>query len=442
MEEYLTKLLEQVRCKKAHEAIRQEIRLHMEEQISDNIQAGMTHDEAEKAAVLDMGSPIEAGISLDKIHRPKTAWQMIVLMGVITLFSMAVHWQIGKPIVCAQFFWGFLFMIFIYHLDYTTIASFAKPLAAVFYFLCIFSLLSNTTVNGRFVYLSFPFIGSVSFSLFSFLMLFVPIYGALLYQYYGMGYLGLLKAMLWAFPAIAIALFMPSLTLALILSISMAALLMLAVWKGWFAVNRKKTLAVFLACGTAVLAVSIFCGIYFGTMAQYQIARLQNFFSSNHTEFNYVAQTLNGYFQNSQFFGTSALGIAETLPDYDNSFILAYLTATYGYIACIAVCVILAVLVYKSFAICFRQKNQLGMIMGCASGIILFLNGLINILENFGFLPVTQTFLPFFSQGGSCTIICYIFMGIILSVYRYKDIYTSRRHTTLKKFPKIKILLE
>jgi len=73
VEEYFKQLLEQVRCKKAHYAIREELQSHIEDQMEDNMAHGMSKEEAEKAAVEDMGSPVEVGISLDRIHRPQVA---------------------------------------------------------------------------------------------------------------------------------------------------------------------------------------------------------------------------------------------------------------------------------------------------------------------------------------------------------------------------------
>ena len=50
MEQYLKLLLEQIRCKRVHPYIKEEIQAHIEDQIEDNIQLGMTMEEAEKAA--------------------------------------------------------------------------------------------------------------------------------------------------------------------------------------------------------------------------------------------------------------------------------------------------------------------------------------------------------------------------------------------------------
>ena len=66
MEEYLKILLEQIRCKKARPYIRQELQDHMEDQIEENIQAGMDHERAEKEAVKDMGDPVETGCRKDR----------------------------------------------------------------------------------------------------------------------------------------------------------------------------------------------------------------------------------------------------------------------------------------------------------------------------------------------------------------------------------------
>ena len=84
-----------------------------------------------------------------------------------------------------------------------------------------------------------------------------------------------------------------------------------------------------------------------------------------------------------------------------------------------------------------RQKNQLGMMMGCGCGIVFLINFSINILENLGVFPQSVTFLPFLSAGGSCIIVSYGLMGIVLSTYRYKNIYP--RHLKIGfKFDKTK----
>lgn len=434
MEEYLNNLLDQIRCKKAHAAIREELESHISDQIEDNMKAGMTREEAEKAAVCDMGDPVTTGISLDQIHRPKMARQMIVLMAVIMFAGVLIHWMMGAPVACMQTISGFCLMFFICHLDYTRIAAIAKVIAAGIILVGIYALFFGVRFGGNI------FVASLLWfriSMFSFLMLYVPVYGAILYSYYGEGYKGLVKAALWAVPPLFIALMMSSLTLFLILSVCMVSLLVLAVVKKWFQVKQKRVVIV-----AAILVLAI-TGILQIANAPYQMDRIRNFLAGD-VESNYVTKVLKNCFSGSILIGKGVEELKTTLPDYNNSFILAYLTGTYGYIICAAVCAVLVLLIVAIFSIVFRQKNQLGMMMGFGSGMILFTNIAINLLENFGILPTSQTFLPFFSKGGSCMYVCYILMGVILSVYRYKDVYSVHlpKRKGRARLPKVRLIIE
>lgn len=434
MEEYLNNLLDQIRCKKAHAAIREELESHISDQIEDNMKAGMTREEAEKAAVCDMGDPVTTGISLDQIHRPKMARQMIVLMAVIMFAGVLIHWMMGAPVACMQTISGFCLMFFICHLDYTRIAAIAKVIAAGIILVGIYALFFGVRFGGNILVASLLWL---RISMFSFLMLYVPVYGAILYSYYGEGYKGLVKAALWAVPPLFIALMMPSLTLFLILSVCMISLLVLAVVKKWFQVKQKR-----VVIGAAILVLAI-TGILQIANAPYQMDRIRNFLAGD-VESNYVTKVLKNCFSGSILIGKGVEELKTTLPDYNNSFILAYLTGTYGYIICAAVCAVLVLLIVAIFSIVFRQKNQLGMMMGFGSGMILFTNIAINLLENFGILPTSQTFLPFFSKGGSCMYVCYILMGVILSVYRYKDVYSVHlpKRKGRARLPKVRLIIE
>ena len=434
MEEYLNNLLDQIRCKKAHAAIREELESHISDQIEDNMKAGMTREEAEKAAVCDMGDPVTTGISLDQIHRPKMARQMIILMAVIMFAGVLIHWMMGAPVACMQTISGFCLMFFICHLDYTRIAAIAKVIAAGIILVGIYALFFGVRFGGNILVASLLWL---RISMFSFLMLYVPVYGAILYSYYGEGYKGLVKAALWAVPPLFIALMMPSLTLFLILSVCMISLLVLAVVKKWFQVKQKR-----VVIGAAILVLAI-TGILQIANAPYQMDRIRNFLAGD-VESNYVTKVLKNCFTGSILIGKGVEELKTTLPDYNNSFILAYLTGTYGYIICTAVCAVLVLLIVAIFSIVFRQKNQLGMMMGFGSGMILFTNIAINLLENFGILPTSQTFLPFFSKGGSCMYVCYILMGVILSVYRYKDVYSVHlpKRKGRARLPKVRLIIE
>ena len=194
MEEYIKTLLEQVRCKKAHSMIEEEIRGHIEEQTEANIASGMTEEEAIKEAVKDMGSPVEAGISLDRIHRPQMAWNMVIVMAVITIISIVIHALIGKDGLGSSKFAfysivGFLIMLGVYRIDYSFMAKYAKVIAGAFILYLVAMNVGNigVRVNG----VNGLRIAGVQISTFAVMMLYIPVYGAVLYQYYGSRWTGI-----------------------------------------------------------------------------------------------------------------------------------------------------------------------------------------------------------------------------------------------------------
>lgn len=439
MDEYLKLLMEQIRCKKSHPYIRQEIQGHIEDQIEANLMDGMTKEDAEKAAVKDMGNPVEVGISLDRIHRPQIAWGMIGFMALISIAGIIIHQimfrHIGEEAVGSSKFmmftiFGFILMLIVYRIDYSMIARFAKIIAALFIGISMFGLLNGETLRGMNYYLR---IWKFNISLFSLMMLYVPIYGAVIYKYHGKGYSALAKALCWMLIPVFIAFRLPSLPLAMLLLVSMSVVLTVALAHDWFRVAKKPVITVLWLCEIGLPIISLTCAFIFGALADYQVARLRAFLT-NTDDANYVTNQLRTILGDSQMIGNSGKDLTAYLPDFNSNYILSYVFSTYGLLLGAVICCVLAVLIVKIFSISFKQKNQLGMCMGCGCGMIILLNVIINIGECLGLIPVSQTFLPFFSSGGSNIIVCYVLMGIILSIYRYKNVYPAHVSTKLPKF--------
>lgn len=429
MDEYLKTLLEQIRCKKARPYIRQELQDHIEDQIEANIHAGMNYEDAEKEAVRDMGDPVETGISLDRIHKPQIAWKLLVLVvllsvaGILTHLMIAGHISGGDAPASGRYViyvvLGIAVMIFLYFLDYTLLARFSKLIAVILLAMCLLTLYFGCTVNGM---RYFIIIGGGSVSIPALMLLYVPIYGGVIYQYHGSGYTGLLKAIVWMVIPVVLVLRLPAMMTAILMLISMLVMLTIAIWKGWFVVQKKKALGGLWGLFTA-MPIVIFLAAYWGNaFAPYQKARIQAVFS-NSGDAGYLTATLRSILTANKFAGNSGVDVTEMLPAYNADYILAYLSSVYGMIAAILICCVLTVLILTVFHTAMKQKNQLGMMMGCGCGMIFLVSFLINVLENVGAFPPAATFMPFLSAGGSYLIVSYGLMGIVLSIYRYKNVY-------------------
>ena len=445
MDEYLKTLLEQIRCKKARPYIRQELQNHMEEQIEANIHAGMNYESAEKEAVKDMGDPVEAGISLDRIHKPQIAWKLLFMIALISVAGIVTHIMIATHMDGADAFAssryvihvlvGIVVMMVLYFMDYTLLARYSKLIAVILLATCLLTLFFGVSINGMTYYMN---IGGRVISIQALMLFYVPIYGGVIYQYHGLGYKGVMKAVAWMVLPVLLVIRMPATMTAGLMLTSMLVMLTIAVLKDWFIIPKKKTIAglwgIFM-----VLPVVSFFGMYFGNvLASYQKARIQAFVS-NTGDANYLTATIRSFLKTNKMIGSSGADISEKLPGFNADYLLTYLSSTYGMIVAILVCCVLAVLILFVFGTALKQKNQLGMMMGCGCGMIFLVSFLINVLENLGAFPPTATFLPFLSAGGSYIVVSYGLIGIVLSIYRYKNVYP--RHVKVK-MPHIKMTID
>lgn len=421
MEEYLKVLLEQIRCKKAWPYIRQELQDHIEDQIEANIEAGMDWESAEKAAVRDMGDPVETGISLDRIHKPQIAWRLLALIALVSGIGIFIHGRIGANVsegaassgsYALHVLAGIALMMLLYFVDYTLLARFSRLAAVLLAGLCLWTVCFGNMVNGAKFLTIF---GGMTISVRSWMMFYVPVYGGILYHYRGDAYKGLLKAVGWMLLPLVFLWRLPSLATASLLFVSMLVMLTMAVWQGWFAVQRKRVIGGLWGLFVAFPAAACLTLYLGGTLPGYQMQRIQAVLSPGGEGLAILRK--------SALMGDSGANLTEMLPDFYADYLLIYLSSVYGILAAIFISCVLAVLIVSVFGVAIRQKNQLGRMMGCGCGMVFLGSFLKNILVNMGWLPQTATFLPFLSAGGSNLIVSYGLMGIVLSIYRYKNIY-------------------
>lgn len=313
MDEYLKLLLEQIRCTKARPYIKQELQDHMEDQIAENMKAGMDHEQAEKEAVRDMGDPVETGISLDSIHRPQVAWKLLGMIIFISIAGVLIHVGIsgkasenaaaGSDRYVFHVMIGLAVMMILYLLDYTVLAKFSKIIAAVLLSVCLLVILEGGQVNGARIFISLPG-GRRGMDVQKLMLFYVPIYGAILYKYHGWGYKGLIRAILWLIAPVILVYSLPALRTACVMLVTMLTMLTIAIKKDWFTVRKKRTIcgiwAVFL---TAPIAA--FLGMYLrNRLAEYQIARIQAMFSSG-SETDYLTKMLHSLWRQNKLIGKS-----------------------------------------------------------------------------------------------------------------------------------------
>lgn len=442
-EEYISAVTDQIRCRQAHELVREELEAHIQDQAKAYEEEGMFEDDALKKAVCEMGDPVETGAALDRIHRPQMSVGMLVLAALAGLISIAVHAALapygaeevssGWPYLTRHIEFivlGYLMMLAVYRIDYSILGRWAKQAAGAFLILLLVGgRLFGVWVNQVHLYI---ILGHLKIYVPIAAYLYLPLYAAVLYQYRGSGYRGLGKIALWTIASLLVMRLVPAYSFIAGIGLACVLIFSIAVWHGWYRVNKKATLIVtwLTALLLPVLTISL------SGLADYQKQRLQAFLSSGATGQNsYAANTAADFLRNSRAVGGSVNlpELAKRLPGFNSDYIFVSLIVSCGLLAGFVAAAVLTVLIVKIFRISFRQKNQLGMIIGSSCGVILLLQFSMSLAVNLNLIPQTAVILPFFSSGGSCILVSYILLGLVMSVYRYKNILPERRPENIRQ---------
>lgn len=433
---YLEIVSEQIRCKKALPLVTNELESHIEDQKTDYMAEGMTAREAEEAAVREMGDPVEVGVQMDGIHKPKMPWKMIALIVFISMIGYGIQCQMDaflqgvsisevpleNILIQKSFLYyivGIAVMIGICFLDYTWIARYAEKLSmAMFFGTALGMLWRGNMVNGS---LTVIVISGINITVSLLVYLFVPLYCAVLYKYRGEGYDAIVKAVLWMVPPLLVVEFVPSTLTSITLLLSFLVILFAAVYKNWFKVSKKIVLG---GIGTFIFVYpAVVCAFVWMYGYEYQKMRLQVLLDPASTDAGYQILMLRKLIDGSKFIGQNNTFNKEfmALP-VNHDYVLTYVTSYYGILAAVAGMALLVFMIFRLMKISLKQKNQLGMLMGVGCSAVFIFQIIFYILNNIGIFSFGGSYCPLLNRGGTGTVVTYTLLGLILSICRYQNV--------------------
>lgn len=431
LDQYLETVSEQIRYTKIRSTITEELKNHILDQAESYEASGAFPEEALERAIREMGDPVETGVALDRIHRPQMNWKMVAVIAVISILSIAPVY-VANSVASDSFSWqrqaaavvlGFLAMLIVYRVDYSILERHGKKAAAAFLLFMIFGYFTRgLTINGARRWIDLYLI---DISISEAMLLYVPLFGAVLYSCRGDGYPILLKLIPWVFIPVLFVFHFPDLSGALILFACLLCMFAYTVWKGWYQINKKAVLGIMAAM--VILLPVLFIGNIYLNGPEYQAARLEAFFTGNGS---YIIELIKNMQKSSAVIGSSkeAIELLASGPtqDYLTDFSLVSMCSIYGTFAVAAIIAAFGYIIMKIFRISVTQRNRLGMIVGWGCGLVFLIKTALSILTNLGLIPYTSISMPFLSYGGSGVVVSYILLGLVLSIYRYKNILPNR----------------
>ena len=409
--EYLEILAEQIRYKKALPMIEKELEDHMEDQKKDFLASGMTEKEAEAAAVMEMGDPVAVGVDMDRIHRPKMVWGLILLTGALYLAGMIFRYLLydrsGLGIYIANswvyYVLAFVVMIGVCYVDYSRIGEKARELTVGLFLILMAGIwFGGTVVNGSVGWISVG--GMMILNVRVLVYLFLPLYGAILYRYRGQGYEVIWKAAAWMLPAVVVVFYANSLMLALLLCVF-----------------------------SMVIFLLLYAGMVWKFGALYQKERLQMLLPPYGEEISAVMEPLRSAAANSHMVGSSAQAMKGLEMYGDRDFLFTYILSFCGILTAVLFISLIAVLLFYLLKHTRRQRNQAGRIMGLGCTVVLVGRLVIYLLGNLGLQPYGDGYCPFLSTGGSSAVVTGILLGLLFSIYRYQNIAKEPKKSRTKQ---------
>ena len=423
LDEYIRAVTGQMRCKRAQQPVARELADHIADQKQSYVESGMEAAEAEAEAVRQMGDPVEVGLEMDRIHRPRTDWKML---GIIGLFSVAAcifqgmlvtYWDNGGYLFgdfrdsIAQVGLGVLLMTGIYFLDYTYFAK--KPLAVWLALAILLPLATRILSEGA--------AGGVADRICSYVWigLLLPAYGGLIYYYRKKGWKGLLWCFLWLLAGTLLSLraVLDTFTIVMI-CFSCLLLLIVSIAAGWFAVPKLPALA---ATGTAV--VGGVAGIFFYIMNfgySYQQARMRAIYCRSDENVSYITDRMQEVLRNLEFVGKE--NIADNWIPWEGANSLLFIGSRLGMLAVLLIIAGFAVLLAILAAGILKQKSVFGSLTGTACFLGLAVPVVCHILSTVGLIPYADVRIPFLYPGWIANAGVYTLLGLYLSVYRNTDV--------------------
>lgn len=422
MEEYLEILTGQIRCRLAHDPIREELRHHMEDQKEAYLEEGMDEEEAEETAVLDMGDPVRTGEEFDRLHRPKMPWRMIGLIMLVSLTGLMLQYLVIGPEsdyvdFRKQFFLlllGFAVMMTVCFVDYSRIVS--RAISIYLWMNLLINFFGDTwgvKVNGSTKWIYIAKLG-LSIEQPVLALLFIPLYAAMLCEIRGQGYAGLLKTTLLMMLGALQVLRIPSTATLFILFAAFTFLLNLTVAKGWFKVAKKRLLAVYWGAAAAVTGWIL----YNVVNAPHQQTRFHRLFGLGEGILP-TTTLLRKMLRGARWMGE---GIVQGDGDLSYAdYMLAYIISRYGIGIGIAVTGAILFLILLLFRKALAQKNESGMLIGVSCAMVFLAQVLLYLLSNLGIVAAAG-YCPFLSYGGTGMIVTFGMLGLMLGVFRYENV--------------------
>ena len=437
---FLDKVCGEIKYRPVRKGICEELKSHIQEIKEEYTNKGIPENEAEEKAVSQMGVPEEIGRKLNKIHKPKLDWKLLLLMVILMGFGVFVailkqpimnENYIGSTIIYMTI--GVILSIGIYFFDYKLLKKYSTVIYIIASILMILPMIQFGFIP-RGVYNIQLFEITISPSTIA-LPLYLISFIGFIFNYnktnnFKMTILNkeieinkdMVKIIICSVASLMLMEYISSITNAIILGI-----IYLIISTAKIIQNKKNRIKNLII----LYVIPVFMGLLLILMLVKSPYRFERIISSFNPEVDPESSGYVGMLQKEILENAKIIGEADTMPisnsqsiiNVESNYTFIYLLGKTGIlVAGLLVCTIILASV-KLIINAKNIKEQYGkfLIIGLSS--LYILQSFATILMNVNMGVQTNVNLPFVTYGGIYFIVSILSMAIIFSVYRRKDIY-------------------
>jgi len=437
--DFIETVLGQIKYKKAHASITVELQNHISEQAEGYMAESMGEDEAFCKAVAQMGNPAEIGKRLHKTHKPKTEWSIMLLLGAIVVFGLYIisiysSLYFDYSIFYKQVFFaglGICAIILFYFFDYTKLEKYSIPLYFVTSLLLLLAIMFGSKMQGR-AYIQIWGFGFIpSFVAIPLILIF---YAGLVKKWCDGNVGNLLKLIGASGLPLFIILLEPSLIYCSIVGVGLLTMFTFGICGGNYKGNRRKTLIIIygsLCALVFLIFVYVLSNIPYGTERFTVFLNPQRYARGA----GYTNVVLDNILSSSKFLGSSESTYisGNGLPSANSEFIFTFVVGSLGWLFGILLIVLLGLIILRLFVAASKVRHEYGKYLCVGICCVFSLQVIVNLLMNLGLCPIFNVALPFFSYGGASYLFNMALIGLLLGVYRRKDIIEKLERNSLSQ---------
>ncbi|MGL6197456.1 MAG: permease prefix domain 1-containing protein [Lachnospiraceae bacterium] len=415
-----------MRWKKAHIRVAEEMENHIFDQRDSYMTQGLDEDTATDKAITDTGDAAAIGAQLDRIHRPKPQWTMLLATAVLLIFGLLIRMLIfndgdqidivSKRLLITGI--GIAGMLIAYFVDFSLLGKYPK---AIYFAIVAFSLVTyfiSPIVNGRSGYGIY------------FVLLFPLAFSLIIYTTRSKGYIGIILCLLAFIIPCIITLIISTMSGFVHFAVIGMVMLSIAICKNWFGVKRLYGFLI-------ILASAVITAIGFITnMSDYHLMRLTVALnpSLDPDGGGYWSNMARGLLEGAKLFGQGHITEKYRAALTESGFLfyidslLTSVIALVGWAAFIVIIGVLLFFIIKGFHLCLKQKSGLGFFVSLAIILTISMQVISYVIFNLGFQFVSPISLPLVSYGNTATLINLGLIGFMLSVFRTGDVVADEKY--------------